>query len=946
MTQEMQLIDTIFYFVDTMDEYRQVLENNKILSRVIVFVDETQEIYKDGKLFGGYQKSVEKIKELAEEVRQAMDQSENDMRQLISEIRQQVWDNFTDEVELITRNLEDYADQLDKLKREFAEGEIEEGQVIQTVDQLKGQINDYVSWKSSIQQEFIQMSRTMDAYNGVLRTFAQRLDTQEDKVTNYEHLLDLKEQSLREYIESYDITNKVRSILGREMLLQEGLLHDYATITDVDNLTRQSVDTYMNSKTPSWTEVTSWASAGYDAAGRLRPLEIAVAGFDSRIQSAEAQASMFSNWYTENADALAYLKTFANDHSSGFDIMAAFDENNGNNELVRKAAARIFGYANSEGSNLVLQADHIQMDGSTFKINVSQVEGLGDWALNTLVTNKYKAVDGAGKSITINALPTSQTDGVYGIKSSTGGFYFSMDGSGWVANENIKWDAQGNLTIKGDVDGPNSMTKIENVYISNYWSKTEFNPNNYVQSGQVGSLALQDPNLQSWVLNKIAAAQLDQGAQVTVEEVVQSTLQAEIAKANGLFQGFTRNSDLNATLDGYTTKEGLLTTLRGKIYDANGDVIANDLLGEAFSNLKKMTGALIKNGEVIGLVSSADLTTEVNNAITGNSTISQLQTWSQEVKGSMSSGFNLQALINKLTESNVADGASNSVQAYIRGIVTDESSSIEITADQIIFNGQGEWKDSILVKDSSNNEVAAIYKDGRIQFNRGGVTIPTYTSSQSGTGGGFNSDSNGIIVDDKNGIKSYLQTNGLNIQSSGGNVYGGIWSNGEDQLHLAGFKNGVFGSGASMVLAGNYHGEGYVEIHSSENGEFVVSGFDTHRFMGPISIEDNVVLGTVQQSNGFKLVVDHGATFSGDLDAYRIVCGNSGLWVQGDSQFDGVCTFNDECDFNNTAEFSQDVDFGSSSNISVGGISTVTQTVNISGKTLTFRKGMLVGITG
>jgi len=32
------------------------------------------------------------------------------MRQLISEIRQQVWDNFTDEVELITRNLEDYAD--------------------------------------------------------------------------------------------------------------------------------------------------------------------------------------------------------------------------------------------------------------------------------------------------------------------------------------------------------------------------------------------------------------------------------------------------------------------------------------------------------------------------------------------------------------------------------------------------------------------------------------------------------------------------------------------------------------------------------------------------------------------------------------------------------------------------------------------------------------------
>ena len=53
MTEELNnLIDTIFYFADTKAEYVQALQENRVLSRTIVFVDETREIYKDGKLFG------------------------------------------------------------------------------------------------------------------------------------------------------------------------------------------------------------------------------------------------------------------------------------------------------------------------------------------------------------------------------------------------------------------------------------------------------------------------------------------------------------------------------------------------------------------------------------------------------------------------------------------------------------------------------------------------------------------------------------------------------------------------------------------------------------------------------------------------------------------------------------------------------------------------------
>lgn len=915
MTQEMQLIDTIFYFVDTMDEYRQVLENNKILSRVIVFVDETQEIYKDGKLFGGYQKSVEKIEELAEEVRQAMDQSENDMRQLISEIRQQVWDNFTDEVELITKNLEDYADQLDKLKKEFAEGEIEEGQVIQTVDQLKGQINDYVSWKSSIQQEFIQMSRTMDAYNGVLRTFAQRLDTQNDTVTNYEHLLDLKEQSLKEYIESYDITQKVRSILGREMLLQEGLLHDYATITDVDNLTRQSVDTYMNSKTPSWTEVTSWASAGYDAAGRLRPLEIAVAGFDSRIQSAEAQASMFSNWYTENADALAYLKTFANDHSSGFDLTAAFNDRN----TLEQVTAKIFAYANSNESTIVFEADKFRMNGQAFTINVNQVRGIGDWILENVTMDRFKAVDGAGRSITINALPTSQTDGVYGIKSSTGGFYFSMDGSGWVANENIKWDAQGNLTIKGNTitpstpGGPNSTTKFENVYISNYWSKTEFTPTMYENLAKVGDLSgIGSQGLASWVQSRIAAAQLDQGEEINIQELVESSLRNEITKADGLFQGFTRNSDLNAALNGYVRSEGLATEVTGLIYDEHGDLLDSGPLYDSFSHLETLSAALIdQNGNfVIGTAAQQSINAQVNNYMTNNQSLSSIMTWAQDLMDTPSAGFSLSALVHNIAPNVSADD----VKASIEAVVDEKTSSIIITADQIELDGEtifnlltGSFEYQIPIYSGHQGQQQYATVSGDVEF------TPEHLSF---------SNSNGSLSIGRDYM--YIDTDNTSTKITPNTI-----TFEEGTSTLADYYSGnIMITGAFNInTTGHYY-------YNSDSVAYMDS--ENIIFNAPVSINNDLTItGNLNMNSAGQ-----------QLNAKRIVCGNSGLWVQGDSQFDGVCTFNDECDFNNTAEFSQDVDFGSSSNISVGGISTVTQTVSISGKTLTFRKGMLVGITG
>ena len=43
------MIDSIFYYVDTKAEYLQKVSQGEILARTIVFIEETGEIYKNGK---------------------------------------------------------------------------------------------------------------------------------------------------------------------------------------------------------------------------------------------------------------------------------------------------------------------------------------------------------------------------------------------------------------------------------------------------------------------------------------------------------------------------------------------------------------------------------------------------------------------------------------------------------------------------------------------------------------------------------------------------------------------------------------------------------------------------------------------------------------------------------------------------------------------------------
>ena len=48
------MINTIFYFVPTLQEYLAKYNNGEIASRTIVFVEDNRSIYKDGIRYGGY----------------------------------------------------------------------------------------------------------------------------------------------------------------------------------------------------------------------------------------------------------------------------------------------------------------------------------------------------------------------------------------------------------------------------------------------------------------------------------------------------------------------------------------------------------------------------------------------------------------------------------------------------------------------------------------------------------------------------------------------------------------------------------------------------------------------------------------------------------------------------------------------------------------------------
>lgn len=428
------MIDTIFYYADTKQEYLQKLSQGEILARTIVFIEETGEIYKNGKMFSNYRQLVDSIELLREDLLQRMESSKNSLQELISNLRQYVNDIFSEELHNISTELESYEDLLDRLRAELANLQEDQGEAEEEINSLKGLIRDYASWKSATNGTLTTLQSLLDAQNGVILQQGTLLDTLRNSVTNFESRVDLIEGTFQQYLENYDITNKVKEIIGREIQLNNGLLHDFATITDVDDHFRNSIDVWFDALTPSWTQLTSRISGLEDRTSLL-------AGFNSRIEVLEgretALTSQFSEWNDEYSEFLSALQTGASSSGSFFHLIAD------GTKSVNSVAAEIFGSVNADGSNITIKAD--------------RVFGLGDWILQNLTVDKLVAGSAPNRIF---------IDSTRGIKHESENFIINIDGSGQIAGGKISWDVNGDITINGKIIGTGNINGLDN-YFSN-----------------------------------------------------------------------------------------------------------------------------------------------------------------------------------------------------------------------------------------------------------------------------------------------------------------------------------------------------------------------------------------------------------------------------------------------------------------------------------------------
>ena len=595
------MINTIFYYVNTKQEYLQKLSQGEVSARTIVFIEETGEIYKNGKMFSNYKQLIDSIEGLREEILNKMEISKNSLRQLIDSLRQSLNDKFDQELLTISGELETYEEMLNRLRAELSNLQEDQGEAGQEINTIKAFVRTYATWKSATERTLTNIQTLLDAQNGIIETQGSLLDTIRNSVTNYEEKINLLEGRFQQFLEEYDITDKVKEIIGREISLREGLLHDFATITDVDDHFRNSVDEWFDALTPSWTQLTS----------RIEGLENRttwMAGFDSRVEELEGKQTaltrQFSEWSDEYSEFLAALQTGASSSGSFFHLIAD------GTKSVNSVAAEIFGSVNADGSNITIRAD--------------RVFGLGDWILQELTVDKLVAGNAPNRIF---------IDSTRGIKHESENFIINIDGSGQIAGGKISWDVNGDITINGKIIGTGNINGLDS-YFTNQMQ---------VKIGDWGN-----GNLKDWIVQqlngKVGSSQLDEAIdeieatlntyyikradinnyQVGVTESLRSELDAygsRIADAessiNILNEGFTYGQDGKIT--GLSSRIDLTSTVTDYVNNLSGMAALRtwaSTLGAGVSieaQIRNLAGEVVRNASI-----NIELTPEQLSSISVN----------------------------------------------------------------------------------------------------------------------------------------------------------------------------------------------------------------------------------------------------------------------------------------------------------------------------------------
>lgn len=411
------MINTIFYFVDTEQEYQAKRNSGEIKPYTIVFVRDTRAIWKNGIRYSGF--TEDEIKQIIELETEDINAAIELINHTIEEINQQVSDEKD--------RLDDVVDGLDSEIQDKVEDLFADSQWIQN-NQPQGLVVPYdMSWDNNI-QAYLQRVGLWD-YNddsivtkwSTIRQSLNSIQSDVNSITETGGALDLLQSQITQ-----EVTDRGDAITN--------LGNTYARITDVDGVKDVIEWMYSGLKSGSGadktyaeivaagknglssaisdlrTSVDSLGSTYVAQSSLTSSVDSAISGIINAASGTYANTSMFSKIDT-NSDDIAAIATKVTGDSSQSTVAAKLNgmtaslvttanldsamaglSAQAKNTVGDAIAATIFAKANEQGSTITLDADQINLQGQTNFENA-----VGNWI--TTKGLKVSDVDGEIKTV-------------------------------------------------------------------------------------------------------------------------------------------------------------------------------------------------------------------------------------------------------------------------------------------------------------------------------------------------------------------------------------------------------------------------------------------------------------------------------------------------------------------------------------------------------------------
>lgn len=456
------MINTIFYFVDQESTYKNMLQNNEISSRTIVFAADRGSIYKNGIRYGGVRS--DELQQLLDDtnwhdtVESHLQNIDNLIEGLNSNINSLVIYNEEQIGDMINSAFEEY----DWLKKKFSD--VDWGEIFKW-SEWNDKMSQYLAGIGVITESGAKWTELKADVNSI-KTSITNIDGNEVLNSHLEQYIEDKIAGLNlsaTYAKIEDLNNLSGDLedLSAEIANKASLdllagyvtkasLTAYAKTSDVDTKIG-TVETKIDNLTDTVTTSLSSTVRDYieDELGTdIQKYLSNTSGVITEATLDQAVAALFSNSSSETSGELSSFTSSFATQSDLQNATASMVVTSDLNDYVKKAG--IIAAINNDQSAIKISADKIEMDASDIELTANRIiyYNSGD-IYTTLDTDGFilrKYVDRINDmynsvGITEEGFFTQDAHGTIGCK-------FNIDGSGEIAQGALSWDKDGNINVQ------------------------------------------------------------------------------------------------------------------------------------------------------------------------------------------------------------------------------------------------------------------------------------------------------------------------------------------------------------------------------------------------------------------------------------------------------------------------------------------------------------------